>query len=96
MVQMDNNSITTGTEKFHKDIRAIIETGRKLAYAAVGQTTVATYWQIGCRIVEEEQEGKERAKYGSKQTGSGIESCEVQQVLQRPYLIIYVLAAMLS
>ena len=63
---MDNKSIMTGTDKFRKDIRAIIEAGRKLAYAAVGQTTVTTYWQIGCRIVEEEQDGKERAKYGSK------------------------------
>ena len=63
---MDNKSIMTGTDKFRKDIRAIIEAGRKFAYAAVGQTTVTTYWQIGCRIVEEEQDGRERAKYGSK------------------------------
>lgn len=44
--QMDNKSITAGADKHHKDIRAIIEAGRKLAYDAVGQTTVATYSQI--------------------------------------------------
>ena len=66
IVQMDNKSIVSGADKLRKDIRAIIEAGRKLAYAAVGQATVTTYWQIGCRIVEEEQNGKERAKYGSQ------------------------------
>lgn len=63
---MDNKNITAELNNLHKDIRAIIETGRQLAYAAVGQTTIATYWQIGCRIVEEEQNGRKRAEYGSK------------------------------
>lgn len=63
---MNDKNITIGTDKLHQDIRNIIETGRRLAYAAVGQTAVATYWQIGRRIVEEEQDGKERAKYGSQ------------------------------
>ena len=48
------------------DIRQIIETGRREAYAAAGQAAIATYWNIGKRIVEEEQQGKERAKYGTK------------------------------
>lgn len=48
------------------DIRKIIEEGRRQAYAAAGQIAIATYWNIGKRIVEEEQQGQERAKYGAK------------------------------
>lgn len=48
------------------DLRKIIEEGRRQAYAVAGQIAVATYWNIGRRIVEEEQQGEERAKYGSK------------------------------
>lgn len=38
------------------DIRKIIEEGRRQAYAAAGQIAIATYWNIGKRIVEEEQQ----------------------------------------
>ncbi len=50
---------------FVNDIRAIIELGRKQAYDAVGQTAIATFWNVGRRIVEEEQQGKKRAAYGT-------------------------------
>lgn len=46
------------------DIRQIIEQGRRAAYAAASQIAVATYWNIGRRIVEEEQKGAARAQYG--------------------------------
>lgn len=48
------------------DIRTIIEQGRREAYAAVSQVTIATYWNIGRRIVEEEQGGDNRAQYGTR------------------------------
>ena len=48
------------------DISNIIEHGRHQAYAAAGQIVIATYWNVGRRIVEEEQHGEERAKYGTK------------------------------
>lgn len=48
------------------DIRQIIEEGRRQAYAAAGQASIATYWNVGRRIVEEEQDGKERAQYGAR------------------------------
>lgn len=54
------------TENFVSDIRAIIEQGQRQAYAAVGQIAVITYWNIGRRIVEEEQHGAARAQYGTK------------------------------
>lgn len=53
-------------DKFVTDIRSIIERGRQQAYASVGQVAIATYWNVGRRIVEEEQKGKVRAEYGSQ------------------------------
>ncbi|MBQ7461978.1 MAG: DUF1016 family protein [Bacteroidaceae bacterium] len=46
------------------DVCSIIETGRTKAYSSVNAIMIETYWNIGKRIVEEEQQGKERAKYG--------------------------------
>ena len=54
------------TDNFVSDIRTIIEQGRKQAYAATGQIAIMTYWNIGRRIVEEEQLGASRAAYGQK------------------------------
>ena len=46
------------------DIKGIISSGREDIYNAVNKTMVLTYWHVGKRIVEQEQAGKERAKYG--------------------------------
>ena len=51
-------------QNFVNDVRSIIEQGRKMAYAAAGQAAITTYWNVGRRIVEEEQAGKVRAEYG--------------------------------
>ncbi len=48
------------------DIKNIIEQGRREAYSSVGSIMIETYWQIGKRIVEEEQGGLERAVYGDQ------------------------------
>jgi len=48
------------------DIRAIIQQARQKAYAAVNFAMVEAYWQIGKRIVEEEQHGEARAEYGKQ------------------------------
>ena len=61
---MTEKGITQQGLTFISDIRAIIDHGRKMAYAAVGQAAIATYWNVGRRIVEEEQAGKARAEYG--------------------------------
>lgn len=58
-----NDSLTQSTT-FVSDVRTIIEQGRKTAYTAAGQAAIATFWCVGRRIVEEEQEGKARAEYG--------------------------------
>lgn len=49
---------------FIDDIRALINEARKQVVHTVNTVMVATYWEIGRRIVEEEQNGKERAEYG--------------------------------
>ena len=52
--------------RLYTDVCSIIEQGRREAYASVSQKMVETYWNIGRRIVEEEQKGEERAEYGAK------------------------------
>src|SRR3989338_1345694 len=47
------------------NIGSLLEQGRMQAYRAVNVILVRTYWEIGKRIVEFEQHGKARAKYGS-------------------------------
>lgn len=46
------------------NIGKILEEGRRKAIQSVNQILVETYWGIGKQIIEYEQEGKERAKYG--------------------------------
>ena len=49
-----------------RDVCSIIEQGRQQAYANVSQIAIATYWNVGRRIVEEEQRGQKRASYGTR------------------------------
>ncbi len=45
-------------------IRTLLVDGRKQVATAVNTAMVQTYWQIGCLIVEDEQQGQNRAEYG--------------------------------
>ena len=47
-------------------IRGLIESGRRDAYASIEQAAILTYWNIGRKIVEEEQHGQNRAEYGKQ------------------------------
>ncbi|WP_321413568.1 DUF1016 N-terminal domain-containing protein [uncultured Desulfobacter sp.] len=51
---------------FYNDIRQILQTARAKAYSAVNTAMVETYWLVGKRIFEEEQDGKKRAEYGQE------------------------------
>ena len=53
-------------DKLVQDLRLIIEQGRRQAYISANQAVIQTYWDIGRRIVEEEQAGEKRAKYGKR------------------------------
>lgn len=50
---------------FLTDVRQIINTARYNAVRSVDFCRVQMYWHIGQRIFEEEQQGKERADYGT-------------------------------
>jgi hypothetical protein len=50
---------------FVSDIRNIIENSRNNAVRSVDFERVKMYWRLGERILEEEQQGKDRAEYGS-------------------------------
>lgn len=47
-------------------IAAVLETARRASARAVNAILTATYWEVGRRIVEYEQEGSERAEYGEE------------------------------
>jgi predicted nuclease of restriction endonuclease-like (RecB) superfamily len=51
-------------EQLHQQITAVITTGKQTAYRAINAAMTLTYWEIGRLIVEEEQQGKDRADYG--------------------------------
>ena len=60
------NEIVNVNCNFINDIKLLVNKARSQAYAAVNQAMVEAYWNIGKRIVEEEQQGKERADYGKR------------------------------
>jgi hypothetical protein len=52
-------------EQLHQQIATVITSGKQTAYRAINVAMTLTYWEIGRLIVEEEQNGKERADYGN-------------------------------
>ena len=54
------------TPDFIQEIKRIVTNARQKAYAAINSAMVEAYWQMGKRIVEQEQQGKDRADYGSQ------------------------------
>lgn len=50
--------------EFYDSITEVLRTARSNAYRAVNFVMVEAYWNVGRMIVEEEQQGKERAGYG--------------------------------
>ena len=61
---MDNNLIPY--QPVISDIKNLITVGQNVAYNAANRAMIMTYWNIGKRIVEEEQSGAERAEYGKR------------------------------
>lgn len=51
-------------ESFISDIKALINEAQQHVVRSVNTVMVVTYWEIGRRIVEEEQNGSNRAEYG--------------------------------
>ena len=53
------------TSNIIEDARTIINSARSSAVLSVDFCRVQMYWNLGKRIFEEEQQGKERAEYGT-------------------------------
>ena len=65
---MDNPTIAPKTDAYNALLQSVgnaLTQGRSRAAAAVNAAMVQTYWEIGRQIVEYEQKGNERAKYGT-------------------------------
>ncbi len=62
---MENEIVHIKTNNILADARKIIETARSNAVRSVDFSRVQMYWNLGRRIFEDEQEGKERADYGT-------------------------------
>ena len=48
------------------DVAGLVEEARRSVARTVNSSMTALYWLIGCRIVEHDQAGKERAAYGKE------------------------------
>jgi predicted nuclease of restriction endonuclease-like (RecB) superfamily len=61
---MTSDEISKHDDIFYVEVRELLQRARNNAYRAVNTIMVDTYWQIGKRIVEQEQHGQNRAGYG--------------------------------
>lgn len=68
-VGVDNDeglSRLAGYEEMRGGIVELLETARRAAARSINALMTASYWEIGRRIVEREQGGKDRAVYGGR------------------------------
>ena len=56
--------LTKEENKFYSEISELLKQARNFAYKSVNTIMVQTYWHIGKRIVEQEQQGQYRSNYG--------------------------------
>jgi hypothetical protein len=63
--RVDKQRLPVRSQPLLEDIRAILRDARRQTWATVNTLMVQAYWHIGRRIVQEEQQGKERADYGA-------------------------------
>jgi hypothetical protein len=49
----------------YQNIAEILQTARTKSYRAINYAMIEAYWSVGQQIVEEEQQGKHRAEYGT-------------------------------
>ena len=65
MIEQDHKPSTESMQSLIGEIKQIINDARVHAIRSVDFCRVQMYWAIGQRIVEKEQQGKERADYGT-------------------------------
>ncbi|MBG5598601.1 DUF1016 family protein [Pseudomonas aeruginosa] len=59
-------ALSTDYAGIHSGIVELLDTARRTAARSVNALMTASYWEIGRRIVEAEQQGKRRAGYGEQ------------------------------
>lgn len=97
------------SQKLLADARQIIDTARANAVRSVDFNRVMMYWNLGRRIFEEEQQGKDRAEYGARVirglaerlepeygSGFGLRQLEQSRKFYRLYPIAHTLYAQLN
>ncbi len=63
---MDTELMDTEDElKFYQDVHEILDKAKSKTYEAANNIMTYAYWNVGKRIVEQEQKGNRKAKYGS-------------------------------
>lgn len=98
------NSPKLNTDFFNKAVKLLQEARSKVVYT-VNQIMVYTYYEIGRMIVEEEQQGKDRAEYGkgilnelsivlTKEFGKGFSTTNLKQM--RQFYLVYSIGQTLS
>ncbi len=66
MIDISKKLMTKEYSVLLKEIKSIVATARYRAFKAVNKEMLKAYFEIGRKIVEEEQNGKVRASYGEK------------------------------
>jgi len=64
MAKSKNIIVSKQDKQFFAEIAGLLNKARETAYKSVNTIMIQTNWQIGRRIVEYEQKGKNRADYG--------------------------------
>ncbi len=59
-------TLPAGYAGIHGGIVELLDAARQAAARSVNALMTASYWEIGCRIVEAEQKGRRRASYGAQ------------------------------
>jgi predicted nuclease of restriction endonuclease-like (RecB) superfamily len=95
---MTNKVKNINPNSFFDKVSALLREARKSVIQTVNTTMVLTYFEIGKMIIEEEQEGKERAEYGKQlihelasrlscEFGRGFSTTNIKQM--RSFYLIY-------
>ncbi len=63
--QESSEILATNEQQFYEDVRFILQRAREEAYNSANGIMTYAYWKVGRRIVEQEQYGEMKARYGS-------------------------------
>ena len=86
VIKMQDNQLLSA--QLVNDVKLIVERGLSAAYHSVNSISILTYWNVGKRIVEEEQHGENRAEYG-KQVLKGLARVLVRNLYSMRQFFLY-------